>query len=101
MTLRVLVAPGTGRLRLLPPRAYRGGTEWVEPGQPVARLEIGTGEVVLTAPVGGRVAAVMGLDGEPVVAGQAVLAIEPEGGAPGRGPRPRSPRWARPSPSGW
>jgi biotin carboxyl carrier protein len=79
MTLRVVVAPGPGRLRLLPPRAYRGGTEWVEPGQPVARVEQGRADVVLTAPVGGRVAAVLGLDGEPVVAGQAVMAIEPEG----------------------
>ncbi|MGH2724915.1 MAG: hypothetical protein ACRDI0_11770 [Actinomycetota bacterium] len=78
MTLRVVVAPGSGRLRLLPPRAYRGGTEWVEPGQPVARLERGNGDLVLTAPVRGRVAAVLGLDGEPVVAGQAVMAIEPE-----------------------
>lgn len=80
MTLRVLVAPGTGRLRLLPPLSFRGGTEWVESGQPVARLEQGTGEIVLTAPVRGRVAAVLGLDGEPVVAGQAVMAIEPEAG---------------------
>jgi biotin carboxyl carrier protein len=78
MTLRVVVAPGPGRLRLLPPRIFRGGTEWVEPGQPVARVEQGRHEVVLTAPVAGRVAAVLGLDGEPVVAGQAVLAIEPE-----------------------
>lgn len=78
MTLRVIVAPGPGRLRLLPPQRFRGGAEWVEPGQPVARLQQGAREVVLTAPVGGRVAAVLGLEGEPVVRGQAVLAIDPE-----------------------
>ncbi|HEX2029932.1 MAG TPA: hypothetical protein VHL78_00820 [Actinomycetota bacterium] len=80
MTLRVVVAPAPGRLRLLPPQAFRGGAEWVERGQPVARLQQGASEVVLTAPVGGRVAAVLGLDGEPVVRGQAVLAIDPEAG---------------------
>lgn len=79
MTLKVVIAPRPGRLRLLPPTAFRGGSEWVEPGQPVARLEHGRGDVMLTAPVAGRVAAVLGLDGEPVVAGQAVMAIEPEG----------------------
>ena len=75
--LRVVVAPGPGRLRLLPPRRFRDGSEWVDPGQPVARLEQGGGDTVLRAPVGGRVAAVLGLEGEPVAPGQAVMAIEP------------------------
>jgi biotin carboxyl carrier protein len=30
------------------------------------------------APVGGRVSSVLALEGEPMVAGQAVMAIEPE-----------------------
>ncbi len=81
MTLRVLVSPGPGRLRLLPPRVFRGGNEWVEPGQPAARVEQGRREVVVTAPVGGWVAAVLGLEGEPVVHGQPLMAIEPEGPA--------------------
>jgi biotin carboxyl carrier protein len=77
-TLKVVVAPAAGRLRLLPPTRFRDGSEWVEAGQPVARLEQGPRDTVLHAPVGGRVAAVLGLEGEPVIAGQPVLAIDPE-----------------------
>lgn len=75
---RVVVASDAGRLRLYPPRAFRGGSEWVEAGQPVAYIERGTLRVEILAPVGGKVAAVLGLEGEPVVAGHAVFAIEPE-----------------------
>jgi biotin carboxyl carrier protein len=78
VTLRVVVAPGAGRLRLLPPRRFVAGSEWVERGQPVARLVQGSHEVLVRAPVEGRVAAVLGLEGEPVTSGQAVMAIEPE-----------------------
>jgi biotin carboxyl carrier protein len=78
-TLKVVVAPSAGRLRLLPPRMFRNGSEWVEAGQPVARLERGRVDTLLRAPVGGRVAAVLGLEGEPVLAGQPVLAIDPDG----------------------
>jgi multidrug resistance efflux pump len=56
------------------------GAEWVERGQPVARLVQGSGEVLLRAPVDGRVSAVLGLEGEPVSSGQAVMAFEPEAG---------------------
>jgi biotin carboxyl carrier protein len=52
----------------------------VERGQPVARLVQGSHEVLVRAPVEGRVAAVLGLEGEPVTSGQAVMAIEPETG---------------------
>lgn len=77
--LRVVVAPESGRLRLHPPRAFRDGMEWVEAGQPVAHVERGASRVDILAPVAGRVAAVLGLEGEPVVPGQAVYAIEPDG----------------------
>lgn len=83
VSLRVVVAPGPGRLRLLPPRSFRGGFEWVEAGQPVARLEHGRLRLELRAPVRGRVSAVLGLEGEPVAAGHAVMAIEPEAAPPG------------------
>lgn len=75
--LRLLVSPGPGRLRFLPPRRFAGGEELVEAGQPVARLEQGRAEVLVRAPVAGKVSAVLGLEGEPMVAGQPVLAIEP------------------------
>jgi biotin carboxyl carrier protein len=77
-TLKVVVAPTAGRLRLLPPVLFRDGSEWVEAGQAVARLEQGRGDTILRAPVGGRVAAVLGLEGEPVLPGQPVLAIDPD-----------------------
>jgi biotin carboxyl carrier protein len=77
VTFKVVVSPGAGRLRLLPPQRFENGAEWVEEGQAVARIEQGRGEVVLRAPVGGRVAAVLGLEGEPVAAGHPVMAIDP------------------------
>lgn len=76
---RVVVSPDAGRLRLAPPRAFRDGMEWVEAGQPVAYVERGSSRVEVLAPVRGKVAAVLGLEGEPVVPGQAVFAIEPAG----------------------
>jgi biotin carboxyl carrier protein len=77
-TLKVLVAPSAGRLRLLPPQSFREGSEWVEAGQAVARLEQGRRDTVLRAPVEGRVASVLGLEGEPLLPGQPVLAIDPD-----------------------
>jgi biotin carboxyl carrier protein len=77
VTFKVVVSPGSGRLRLLPPKRFEDGAEWVEEGQPVARIVQGSREVVLRAPVGGRVAAVLGLEGEPVAAGHPVMAIDP------------------------
>jgi biotin carboxyl carrier protein len=76
--LRVVVSPGSGRIRLLPPRRFEGGREMVESGQPVAMLVHGSDQVEILAPVSGRVSSVMALEGEPVVAGQAIMAIEPE-----------------------
>ena len=76
--LRVVVAPGPGRVRLLPPRRFADGRELVERGQPVARLVQGSSEIDIVSPVGGRVSSVLALDGEPLVAGQPVMAIEPE-----------------------
>jgi biotin carboxyl carrier protein len=51
--------------------------EMVEAGQPIARIQQGRVDIIVRAPVAGRVSAVLGLEGEPVTAGQAVLAIEP------------------------
>jgi len=76
-TLRVLVSPGRGRLRFLPPERFEAGRELVTAGQPMARLTQSGTDVILCAPVDGTVSSIIGLEGEPVVAGQAVLAIEP------------------------
>ena len=76
--LFLVVTPAAGRVRLLPPRRFKGGREVVEPGQPVARLEQGERDTVVRAAVGGTVASVLAIDGEPVRPGQPLFAIEPE-----------------------
>lgn len=76
--LFLVVTPAAGRIRLLPPRRFRAGREVVEAGQPVARLEQGEHHTVVRAPVGGTVASVLAIEGEPVRPGQPLYAIEPE-----------------------
>ncbi len=77
LPIALLVAPCAGRLRILPPKQFQGGSEWVEPGQPVAQIEHAGGdpEPVL-APYRGRLGGIMGRDGEPVKAGQPVAWME-------------------------
>jgi biotin carboxyl carrier protein len=79
-SLHIVVAPGRGRVRLLPPRTFRDGREWVHMGQALARVEQGSREIEVLAPVAGRVSSVIALEGEPVMVGTAVMAIEPEAG---------------------
>jgi biotin carboxyl carrier protein len=74
--MRVVVAPTPGRVRLLPPVRFHDGHEWVHEGQPVARIDHGTRSTEVVAPVDGRVTSVLAVEGEPVVAGQPVMAIE-------------------------
>lgn len=78
LPITLLVAPRAGRLRILPPRRFRGGREWVDAGQPIVRVERGEGaDDLVVSPVRGRLGAVMGREGEPVKAGQAVAWVEP------------------------
>lgn len=74
---RLIVAPGVGRLRLLPPRRFEAGHEVVEAGQPLARVELPGTDVVLRSPIAGRVSAVIGLEGQPVTRGTVVMSIDP------------------------
>lgn len=92
LPITLIVAPESGRLRILPPRRFHLGREWVDPGQPVARIERGRHVHVVRSPAGGRLGGVLGRDGEPVKAGQPVLWVEPadrytEPHPPGRGRR--------------
>lgn len=78
LPLRLVVSPGAGRLRLLPPRLFREGREVVEPGQALAVVELGADSIVLRAPIAGWVNVVLGMDGGTVWPGEPVMAIEPE-----------------------
>jgi len=77
LPITLLVAPNAGRLRILPPRRFSADGEWVEAGQPVVRIERGQHEDLVLSPASGRLGGVLGQDGEPVKAGQAVAWMEP------------------------
>lgn len=78
LPITLLVSPALGKLRVLPPRRFRGGREWVEKGEPVARVEHGGIADDILAPMRGTLAGVLGRDGEPVKAGQPVAWMEVE-----------------------
>ena len=73
--LRVVVAPVAGRVRLLPPRSFESGREVVHAGQAVALVEGGTRTATVVVPIEGVVDGLLVHEGEPVVAGQPVLAV--------------------------
>jgi biotin carboxyl carrier protein len=73
---RLLVAPGPGRIRHLPPVRFHDGSEWVAAGQPVALIEQGSVTVEVCSPVEGRVAGVLVREGEPVMAGQPLVWLD-------------------------
>ena len=76
LPITLVVSPSGGRLRFLTPRRFDRGREWVEAGQPVARVERGDDADLIRSPSRGRLGGVLGRDGEPVVAGQAVAWVE-------------------------
>lgn len=73
----LLLAPRGGKLRILPPRAFRRGREWVDLGQVIAHVEADGGPYLIVAPAEGSLGGVLGRDGEPVESGQAVAWLEP------------------------
>ncbi|HEX8099140.1 MAG TPA: biotin/lipoyl-containing protein [Actinomycetota bacterium] len=76
--LRLVVTPSAGRVRFYPPRRFAAGSERVDAGQALARLEQGQHQTVVRAPVGGTVCSVLAIEGEPMAANQPLFAIEPE-----------------------
>jgi biotin carboxyl carrier protein len=77
LPIALLVAPNAGRLRILTPTSFAADGEWVEAGQPVVRVERGPHTDLILSPARGRLGGVLGRDGEPVKAGQAVAWMEP------------------------
>lgn len=78
LPIALIIAPAAGRLKMLPPKEFRDGREWVEKGQPVAQIEHGPNAdpTPVEAPARGWVGGVMGRDGEPVRRGQPVAWME-------------------------
>jgi biotin carboxyl carrier protein len=74
--ITLMVAPVPGRVRVLPARRFRGGREWIEHGEAVARIEHEGRSDVILAPVSGAMGGVLTRDGEPVKAGQPVAWME-------------------------
>jgi hypothetical protein len=73
----LLIAPCAGKLHILKPKMFHGGSEWVEQGQEVAVIEHGNGESEpVKASSRGRLGGLMGRDGEPVRSGQPVAWME-------------------------
>ena len=77
--LRVVVAPATGRVRLLPPKAFARGRELLGEGQAVAMIDGGSGKTTVTVPVGGLLDGMLVHEGEPVQTGQALMVVRMEG----------------------
>jgi biotin carboxyl carrier protein len=76
LAVRLLVSPGAGRLRHLPPVEFHDGAEWVAAGQPVALVEQGRATVEVRSPIDARVAGILVRDGEPVAQGQPLVWLE-------------------------
>ena len=79
--LRVVVAPGPGRVHLLRPRAFAGGAELVTEGQPVAEILNGGERATVTVPVDGVVDSVLVYQGVLVRSGHPLLVIRPRNAA--------------------
>jgi len=74
---RLAVSPAPGRMRHLPPVDFVDGVEWVTAGQPVAVIEQGSSSVEVRSPIDARVAGILVRDGEPVLAGQPLVWLDP------------------------
>jgi biotin carboxyl carrier protein len=74
--VRLLVSPGAGRLRHLPPVEFHDGAEWVAAGQAVAIVEQGRSSIEVRSPIDARVAGILVRDGEPVAHGQPLVWLE-------------------------
>lgn len=78
LPIALIIAPKSGRLRILPPKTFQGGREWVEKGQALAMIEHSGGKEPdpVLAPYRGLMGGLMGRDGEPVREGQPVAWME-------------------------
>ncbi len=74
--VRLVVSPGPGRVRHVPPVHFQDGQEWVAAGQVLAIVEQGPDRVEVRSPIDARVAGILVRDGEPVVPGQPLVWLD-------------------------
>ena len=74
----LIIAPSSGKLRILPPKTFHDGREWLEKGQPVAEIEHSGDQPAdqALAPFRGFMGGLMGRDGEPIRQGQPLAWME-------------------------
>jgi biotin carboxyl carrier protein len=70
---KVIVSPGTGRFRPLPPETFTSEGEWVETGQIVAEIDSGSTSTPVESPHRGWLMGMLGFPGQPVVRGEALF----------------------------
>ena len=76
LSVRLVVAPAGGRLRLRPPARFHEGDEWVSAGQVIAVVEKGSVIHEVRAARTARVAGVLVREGEPVAPGQPLVWLD-------------------------
>jgi biotin carboxyl carrier protein len=86
LSVRLVVAPSGGRLRLRPPSRFHDGQEWVTAGQVIAVVENGPVMHEVCAPSDAMVAGVLVRDGEPVAPGQPLVWLDETAKPPPSGP---------------
>lgn len=72
---RVVVSPCVGRFWPLPPEVFTTEGEWVEPGVALAEIVVDGRRVPVISSFRGWVMGMLGLPGQPVVAGEALFWI--------------------------
>jgi biotin carboxyl carrier protein len=70
---RIVVAPCAGRFDPLPPEVFTSEGEWVDPGQPIARVNVGRDVVEVRSPFRGWMMGMLALPGQPVREGEALF----------------------------
>lgn len=76
--LRVVVAPATGRVRMLPPQTFARGREHLDKGQAVVVIDGGGDKTTVLSPVPGTLDGMLVHEGEPVQTGQPLLVVRTE-----------------------
>jgi biotin carboxyl carrier protein len=75
MRERIVVSPGVGRFRSLPPESFASEGEWVEPGDVLGEIRDGESTIEVRSTFRGWMMGMLALDGQPVRQGEALFWI--------------------------